>query len=80
MANFNYDAAQNIVQSIPASSTGFTEGAVTSPLTNAAINGFVDPNGAPNAFTSTGGPKTAAFSVQVTNGSGQVCAVISNPS
>ena len=64
MANLNYDAAFNIEQTI--NNTTFIpngEQGVVAPLTNAALNGFVDPTAAPNAFTTTGGPKTAAFQV-----------------
>lgn len=65
------DANRNIIQTLAANdSVG-----VTAPLTNAATMGYVDPTGAPNKTSGTMTP----FSVQTTNGSGQVTSVVTNP-
>jgi hypothetical protein len=76
-----YDGANNIVQTIAVRDVASNEGlgVVVSPLTNAAINGFADATGAPNAFTSTGGPTSKTISTFGTNGSGQYCFNMLNP-
>jgi hypothetical protein len=83
MATFTYDGNKNIVQTISTNATGDPEQGAVSPLTSAAFNGVIDPTGAPNSFSTTtdrgAGGKTAAFSVQTTNGSGQVTSVVTNP-
>lgn len=84
MATLVYDGNRNIVQTISGNATGDPEQGAVSPVTSAAINAVVDPSGAPNSFISglgrDLGAKTAAFSVQTTNGSGQVTSVVTNPS
>lgn len=50
----------------------------TVPEINAAVNGFVDPSGAPNINTASS-YKTTPTSLNITNGSGQVIAQWANP-
>jgi hypothetical protein len=82
MAVFNYDAEGNIVQ-VPSVTTQYPlYNGTISPLTNAAVQPNVYPQGAPNAFSTTtdrsAGPKTSAFQVNNTV-AGIVISTVTNP-
>lgn len=73
-----YDAVSNIVQTPVA--IGGQAGLVVAPLTNAAVQPNIFPQGAPNTLApKTGLITTAAFQFSNTNGSGQIISVVTNP-